>query len=129
MPAVQTILKKTRQQAVAKVIGDGQANITYLDLKLADETIDLGNLSYTITGMLWTATDSLAAPIIVRRNGTNVLILHGNDNWSTTQMFGFSDTSNSGANINVTLPSSGGTLYLHMSKPGGFIEPDQQTKR
>lgn len=129
MAAVQTILKKTRQQAVAKIVGDGQANVTYLDLKLSDETIDLGNLSYTITGMLWSATDSVSAPIIIRRNNSNVLFLHGNDNWSLSQMFGFVDSSNSNANINVTLPSGGGTLYLHMSKPSGFIEPDQQTKK
>ena len=46
--AKTTILKKTRQQAVAKVIGTGQANINYLDLKLPDETIDNGNIVINI---------------------------------------------------------------------------------
>ena len=133
MPVIRTVLKKVRQQAVVKIVGntsagssDGTANITSLDLKLTDETIDQPNVQMTITGIMWSAPDTL--PIVITRNNSTVMILNGNDNWSTSQMFGFADTSNSSANITVTMPANS-TIYLHLSKPAGFIEPDQQTKR
>ena len=77
-----------------------------------------------IAGMMWTTPGAL--PIVVSRGGSNTLYLNGNDNWSLTQMFGFSDTSNANANITVTLPANS-TIYLHLSKPAGFVEPDQQS--
>jgi hypothetical protein len=73
--------------------------------------------------MIWTTPGVL--PIVVSRGGTNTLYLNGNDNWSLTQMFGFSDTSNANANITVTLPANS-TIFLHLSKPAGFIDPNQQ---
>jgi len=130
--AKTTILKKTRQQAVAKVIGAGQANITYFDLKLPDETLDLGNLVINITGMAWTSADSACSYIVVKRTrgwpegGEEVLSLFGNDNWSLNQMFGISDTANNNGNIHVVMPAGGGTMYMTLSKPSGFIEPDFQ---
>jgi hypothetical protein len=39
---------------------------------------------------------------------------------------GFSDTSNSSANVVVTIPSPGGTVILGLTKEKGFVEPDQQ---
>jgi hypothetical protein len=128
--AKSTILKKTRQQAVAKVIGVGQANITYFDLKLPDETLDLGNLVINITGMVWTSEG--ASPISVKRtvgwpeNGEEVLTLYGNDNWSLNQMFGISETANNNGNIHIVMPAGGGTMYITLSKPSGFIEPNLQ---
>ena len=130
MPVVKTVLKKVRQQAIIKIVGnsfagtsDGSANITPLDLKLTDETVDQQNIQMNITGMMWSAPDTL--PIIIARNNSTVMILNGNDNWSTSQMFGFADTSNNNANITVTMPANS-TIYLHLSKTAGFIEPDQQ---
>ena len=130
--AKTTILKKTIQQAVAKVIGAGQANITYLYLKLPDETVDLGNLVINITGMAWTSTDSACSYIVVKRTrgwpeiGEEVLTLFGTDNWSLNQMFGISDTANNNGNIHIVMPPGGGTMYMTLSKPSGFIEPNLQ---
>jgi hypothetical protein len=42
-----------------------------------------------------------------------------------TQMFGISDTANNSANISVAMPANS-LIYLSISKPGGFIEPNQQ---
>ena len=123
MPVVKTVLKKVRQQAVVKMVGDGSSTITSVDLKLTDETVDQPNVQITIAGMMWTTPDTL--PIVVSRGGSNILYLNGNDNWSLTQMFGFSDTSNANANITVTLPANS-TIFLHLSKPAGFIDPNQQ---
>ena len=130
--AKTTILKKTRQQAVAKVIGVGQANITYFDLKLPDETLDLGNLVINITGMVWTSEGASGSPITVKRTvgwpaiGEEVLTLYGNDNWSLNQMLGIVDTANNNGNIHVVMPTGGGTMYMTLSKPSGFIEPNFQ---
>lgn len=125
MPVTRTVLKKVRQQAVVKLVGDGQANITSLDLKLSDETVDQPNVQMNITGMMWSTPGAL--PIVVSRNGVVILYLNGNDNWSMTQMFGFADTSNTNSNISLAMPANS-LVYLHLSKPAGFIEPDQQTK-
>jgi hypothetical protein len=130
--AKTTILKKTRQQAVAKVIGVGQANITYFDLKLPDETLDLGNLVINITGVLWTSEGASGSPITVKRTvgwptiGEEILTLYGNDNWSLNQMLGIVDTANNNGNIHVVMPAGGGTMYMTLSKPSGFIEPNFQ---
>jgi hypothetical protein len=126
MPVTRTVLKKVRQQAVVKFVGDGSSTITSLDLKLSDETVDQPNVQMNITGAMWTSPGSL--PIVITRGGTTVMILNGNDNWSMTQSFGFADTANTNANITVGLPANS-MIYLHLSKPAGFIEPDQQTKK
>jgi hypothetical protein len=125
MPVVRTVLKKVRQQAIVKMVGSGTSTITSLDLKLADETVDQPNVQMTITGAMWSTDNS---PIIISRNGTDIMYLNGNDNWSLTQSLGFSDTANINSNISVAMPANS-TIYLHLSKPAGFIEPDQQTKK
>jgi hypothetical protein len=126
MPVTRTVLKKVRQQAVVKFVGDGQANITSFDLRLSDETIDQPNVQMNITGMMWSTSGAL--PVVVSRNGIPILYLNGNDNWSLTQMFGFSDSSNTNSNISLAMPANS-LVYLHLSKSAGFIEPDQQTKK
>ena len=120
MPIVRTVLKKVRQQAIVKVVGDGSVNITSLDVALSDETVDQPNVQMNITGMMWSTPGP--NPIIVSRNGVNVLYLNGNDNWSMTQMLGFSDTSNTNSNISVAMPANS-LVYFHISKPDGFNEP------
>jgi len=133
MAVTKTVLKKVRQQAVVKFVGDGQANVDLdVDLKLADETfLGYANTNVTITGMVWSATDSVASPIVIKRPHTaaaNTLMLFGNDNWSLTQMFGFADNANASSNIHIVMPPVGGTLYLTVTKNNGYREPDQQTK-
>jgi hypothetical protein len=123
MAVTKTILKKVRQQASVKLIGDGTATISYYDLSVANDTIDVPNIQMNITGMMWTTPGP--NPIVVSRNGTVVMYLNGNDNWSMTQMFGISDTANNSANIAVAMPANS-LIYLTISKPAGFIEPNQQ---
>jgi len=123
MPVTKTVLKKVRQQASVKLIGDGQANITPADLKLADETLDNGNIAMNITGMVWSTPG--ATPIVITRNGNVTQYLSGNDNWSLTQMFGISDTVANSANISIAMPANS-LMYLTITKAGGFIEPNQQ---
>lgn len=123
MPVVKTVLKKVRQQAVVKLVGDGSAEITSLDLKLADENVDQPNVKVNLGGVMWTAPGP--NPIVITRDGTVTQYLNGNDNWSMSQMFGFPDSANNSANISVALPANS-MVYLHLTKADGFDEPNQQ---
>lgn len=128
MPITKTILKKVRQQAIVKLVGDGTANVNLIaDLKLDDETpLDPANVKVNINSIYFSATDSSPNPITINRDGSNILILNGNDNWLFSQASGFSVTSNASANVVVTIPSPGGTVILGLTKEKGFVEPDQQ---
>jgi hypothetical protein len=125
MPITKTILKKVRQQAVVKLVGDGTANVDLVaDLKLSDETVsNVANIKVNINSVYFNAD---TGPILLKRNNSNVLVLFGSDNWFFTQTSGFSDTSNNSANVVVTIPASGGTVILGLTKEAGFAEPDQQ---
>jgi hypothetical protein len=114
MAVITTILKKTRHQVIVKFVGDGQGNLTHLDAKLPEETLDVANISMPITQLAWSTAVA------------NTHILHSADNWSLAQAYGISDTSNASSNINVIMPAGGATMYLTISKPGGFASPDLQ---
>lgn len=125
MPITKTIVKKVRQQAIVKFVGDGTANVDLIaDLKLSDETpLDPANIKVNINSIYF---NNSSGPITINRNSSNVLLLYGSDNWFFTAVSGFSDTSNSSANVVVTIPSPGGTVILGLTKEKGFVEPDQQ---
>lgn len=125
MAITKTILKKVRQQAVVKLIGDGTANVDLIaDLKLSDETVsDPPNVRVNINSIYFNAD---TGPIILKRNNSNVLVLYGSDNWLFSQASGFTDTSNSSANVVITIPSAGGTVILGLTKEKGFAEPASQ---
>ena len=125
MPITKTILKKVRQQAIVKLVGDGTANVDLIaDLKLSDETVsDPANVRVNINSIYFNSENG---PILVKRNNSNVLVLFAGDNWFFSQSSGFTDTSNNSANVVVTIPSTGGTVILGLTKERGFDEPDQQ---
>jgi hypothetical protein len=127
MPITKTILKKVRQQAIVKFVGDGTANVNLIaDLKLSDETpLDPANIKVNINSIYFNGPDTSAISIV--RGGTgNLYVLNGSDNWFFAQQSGFTDTSNSSANVVVTIPAPGGTVILGLTKESGFTEPDQQ---
>lgn len=126
MPISKFILKRVRQQAVVKFVGDGTANVDLVaDLKLPDETVtDVANtVRVNINSVIFTNSNS-TTPITIARNGNTVMQLFGNDNWSFNQMMGFVDNENNSANIRVTLPATS-TLFLGLTKQG-FNEPNNQ---
>jgi hypothetical protein len=125
MPITKTIVKKVRQQAIVKFVGDGTANVDLIaDLKLSDETpLDPANIKVNINSIYF---NNDSGPITIKRDNSNVLLLYGSDNWFFTAVSGFSDTSNSSANVVVTIPSPGGTVILGLTKEKGFVEPNQQ---
>jgi len=128
MAVTKTILKKVAQQAVIKFVGDGMANVDLnSDLKLSSETFaGYANANVNINSVVWSLPDATNA--LVQRNNSNIFILHGNDNWTFTQAYGYADTANNTSNISVTLPTGGGTLILGVTKTAGYTPTvDRQT--
>jgi len=126
MAITKVILKKVRQQAVIKLIGDGAATIDINeDVRVSDEVFKgYANANVNINSVMWSVPDT--APTLIQRNASNVMLLYSNDNWSMTQQLGFVESSNNTANISVTIPTPGGTVYLVLTKTAGFGEPQQQ---
>jgi len=126
MPISKFIIKRVRQQAIIKFVGDGTANVDLVaDLKLPDETVTnvANTVRVTINSVIFTNSNS-TTPITIARNSNTVMQLFGNDNWSFNQMMGFVDNEAADANIRVTLPATS-TLYLGLTKQG-FNEPNNQ---
>ena len=127
MAVTKTVLKKTPQTAVVKLVGSGTATIDLdVDLKTADESfLGYANANVNVAGILWSlgGTDSLT----IARNSTTTMVLYGNDNWTLNQQWGFTDTANNQANIACTLSGSGGTAFVTLSKTQGYTLPNQQT--
>lgn len=126
MPVSKTILKKTPQTAVVKLVGSGSATIDLnADLKTADESfLGYANANVNIAGIVWSlgGSDSLT----IARDSTTTMVLYGNDNWTLNQQWGFTDTANNQANIACTFSGSGGTAFITLSKTQGFTIPNQQ---
>jgi len=126
MAITKFIIKKVRQQAIVKFVGDGTANVDLVaDLKLSDETVtDVANtVRVTINSVVFSNSNA-STPITIARDANTVMQLFGNDNWSFSQQFGFVDNESAGSNIKVTLPVSS-TLYLGLTKQG-FKETNNQ---
>lgn len=128
MAITKTILKRVKQQAIIKFVGSGTANVILNDdLALSDESfLGYSNTSVTINSIYYTSSNS-TTPISIQRNGTVTMELFGNDNWYLSQSSGFVDNSNATANIQVTIPSPGGTVILGVTKAAGYMSPDKQT--
>ena len=135
MAVTTTILKNVRQQAVVKFIGSGTANVDLrADLTQPEETfLGFGNVNVTIKTVMWSTTDSVAAPVLIQRGvnatvATNVMILYGGaSDWELDQGAGFVDNVGANSNVTVILPPSGGMLYLVLGKTSGYQGPDFQT--
>ena len=120
----KTVLKKTRQQAIVKLVGTGSYTITPLDVKLADETVaSNGNVTMNINSVIYSLVGASAST--VARGATTVMELTGNDNWSFSQMMGFVENESNASNITVTL-NGGGMIYMGITKSDGFTEPNNQ---
>lgn len=126
MAISQRTLKKVRQQAMIRFVGDGTANVDLADLALSDETFDRGNSRVTINSILF-SNGSSSAPISVSRNSNVLLQLFDTDQWPLSMMFGIVEDTEASSNISITIPSPGGTVVLGLTKGEGYQPPDQQS--
>ena len=125
MAISQRILKKVRQQAVVRFVGDGNANIDLADLALADEEFDRGNSRVTINTVFF-SNGSTSAPVAISREGNVLLQLFDTDQWAMSAMHGVVEDTHANSNINVVIPSPGGTVILGLTKAEGYTPPNQQ---
>lgn len=123
MAARYKILKKTRQQVVVKVIGQGQVTIPLSEFKLDDETLDSPKAA--ISFLYWNIAPTNGYNINITRGGEVIYYLTGGDNWNLSQGTGFIDDENSDQDIVVDLINDAGTLLMCLNK-AGYKEPDTQ---
>lgn len=123
MAARYTILKKNRQQAVVKVLGQGQITIPLSELKLDDEI--LTSPKAAITFMYWNIAPTNGFNINISRGGQVIYYLTGGDNWNLSQGTGFVDDEFADQDILVDLINDNGTLIMCLNK-SGYQEPETQ---
>lgn len=122
--ATYTILKKTRQHAVVKVVGTGQVTIPLSDLKLSDETLTTPKAG--ITYMAWaTPSANIECHIIITRAGKIIYDLSGNGDWNFAQNNGFRDDDNSDGDLEINFAGDSGSLIIGLTK-SGYQEPETQ---
>jgi len=130
----KSTLQNVRQQSVIKFINHGltyaTANLVLSELKMSDEVFDQPNSQVNIQTVIFAASDSSAAPIVISRGPnsfsiSNVMYLHGSDSLDFAQTVGFRDQTLNSANITVLMPAMS-MLYLVLGKSAGFQEPDFQ---
>ena len=123
MAARYVILKKSRQQVVVKVLGQGQVTVPLSELKLDDETPILPKAA--ITFMYWNITPTSGYSINITRGGSVIHYLTGGDNWNLSQGTGFVDNEFEDQDIIVDILNDNGTLILCLNK-SGYQEPETQ---
>lgn len=123
MPARYVILKKTRNQAVVKVIGTGVVDIPLSDFKLVDETLTAPNAD--INFLYWNVPPVTGAYIEVKRGTNTIHYLTGGDNWSLSQGTGFVDNEYSDQSLRVEIIGGNSTIIICLTK-NGYTEPDTQ---
>jgi hypothetical protein len=122
------ILKKTRRQAAAKVVGtDANSTIiTYTDIQYADQTIPLttaGNLIWTISDIAYDVQNS--AQIV--RNGNIIFTMSaGQGLINFASAMGVVLDEQSHANVTINTGAGNSSIVLQFTKGSGFNDPDRQ---
>ena len=122
------ILKKTRRQAAAKVVGtDANSTIiTYTDVQYADQTIPLttaGNLIWTISDIAYDVQNS--AQIV--RNGNIVFTMSaGQGLINFASSIGVVLDEQAHANVTINTGAGNSSIVLQFTKGSGFNDPDRQ---
>lgn len=121
----QTILKKTRQQAVVSYIGSGSSTVDLASLALYDETFDRNNSIVTIA-QVWFNFVSAGT---IERNSVAILSFGAGalDNWDLMQSGGFVLNQSANSNVVINMGASSGTCIVVLHKSAGFNEPDNQS--
>ena len=122
------ILKKTRRQAAAKVVGTdaNTITITYTDVQYADQTIPLntaGNLFWTISDVVYDVSNF--ANIV--RNGNVVFTMSpGQASVNLSRDLGVVLDEQAHANVTIHTGTGNSSVILVFTKGSGFNDPDRQ---
>lgn len=119
------ILKKTRQQAVVKVVGSGPVTIPLSSFKLDDETLTTPKAA--INFLSWaTPSASNECHLVITRGGQDIYDVSGNSEWNFAQTTGFVDSEQSDQDVIVDFRGDSGTIILIFTKSAGYQEPNTQ---
>ena len=124
------ILKNTRRQAAIKVISDNpnSIQITYTDIKYADQTIPLtsaGNLSWTISDI---AYDVTTYANITRNSNIVFTMSTGSGEFNLTDSLGLVLDEQANANVTVYTGAGNSSVIIQFTKGIGFNDPDRQNQ-
>jgi hypothetical protein len=130
MPISKYILKKTRRQAAAKVVGTdaNTITITYTDVQYADQTIPLtsaGNLFWTITDVVY---DVQSSATIVRNGNVVFTMSAGQGSVNLTRDLGVVLDEQAHANVVINTGTGNSSVIVQFSKGSGFNDPDRQNQ-
>lgn len=125
MASIKTILKKTKTQAIVKIVGDGNVTISPSDIVHSSQTVDSPNVFFPISAIIY----NLKGDTNFIRNGNSVLQLNGATygSFDLAQGYGAQIREDANSNVLVTLAVGYNTVILTFSKEAGFIETDRQT--
>lgn len=119
MAIAKIVLKKTRTEAVIKIVGTGTIAVTLAELALSDET--LATPLVNIHQARWTG--GVADTAVVTRNAIDVLRLTACGDW---EFNGYTVGEQNDKDFSVTL-SANTTLILSLRKVGGYVAPGRAT--
>jgi hypothetical protein len=139
MPVTKNILKKTKRQAVVKLVGTGTATISIYELayvgantlatgssiRLHDQSVTPANVQLTITDLFYDV--STTANIV--RNGNVIWAMNpGQGTYNFTQEIGVSLDRDANANVIVNLGTSGAdsSVLIGFTKGTGYNDIDLQ---
>jgi len=115
------ILKNSRRQAAVKITGTGYGNVSWSDIKYADQTYSTANASWPITDIVYDVGNAAN----VTRNSNIVFSMNAGQNYvGFTKDLGVSLDEQGNANVVVNLGTTQGTVILQFSKTAGFNDPD-----
>lgn len=118
-------LKVTAAQAAFAIVGSGNATISIYDALHANQTIDAGNVQLTLTDIAYDVANSAN----VKRNGNLVFACNaGQNELNLSDSFGAVLNIDSGANVEINLGATQGTIILQFSKTAGYNVPNRQNQ-
>ncbi len=128
MPITKYVIKNTPRQAVVAIHGnDGQTIIAPADLAYAGQTVDLPNVTLTISSIHY----QIEKFANIRRSSNSVInFVAGYDTVRFAEDLGFTLGGNVGmlANANITINVGGGnnSIFLQLTKSEGYNETNRQ---
>ncbi len=118
-------LKVTAAQAAFAITGTGNATISIYDALHSTQTIDAGNVQLTLTDIAYDV-GNLAN---IKRSGNIVFACNaGANELNLSDSFGAVLNHNSGANVEINLGATEGTILVQFSKVAGYNVADRQNQ-
>ncbi len=118
-------LKITARQAAFAVVGTGSATISIYDAIHSRQTIDVANVSLTISDIAYDVGNSAN----ITRNGNLVFACNaGSGEFNYTDSIGIVLDDQKSSNVVINLGAVEGTMVIQFTKGDGYVDPDRQNQ-